>query len=47
MHIGTAHTIEAMRSGYAHNVIESLEELLEIIGHETDDEQEEEEGAES
>lgn len=37
MHIGTAHTLEAMRSGYVHNVIESLEELLAIVGHEADE----------
>lgn len=37
VHIGTAHTLEAMRSGYVHNVVESLEELMTIVGHEADD----------
>lgn len=41
VHIGTAHTLEAMRSGYVHNVIESLEELMAIVGHEADEGEEE------
>lgn len=37
VHIGTAHTQEALRSGFVHNVIDRLEELMDIVGHEEDE----------
>ena len=34
IHIGAAHTLDTLRSGYVHTVIESLEELQAMLGGE-------------
>lgn len=41
IHIGAAHTLDTLRSGYVHTVIESLKELQAMLGGEIEPEGEE------